>query len=318
MIKLMMQDTRNEPYKILNSQIHKLGKHCQKISFPGATGLSFYEVISLYFKGLSKGSLNIRATSIAFHFMLALGPAVIFLLGLIPYLPFENFQISLMDILVNVIPENSYLMLESLIEEIFNKHHGLQIFGFLVTLFFIQKGLNGIIEAFNATYHMVGSRTWFERRIVSVILFVILFILVTLAAILLFFSNMGIHHLFETGVIKEQVTVSLLITGKWIVVLALTFMAISFLYYLAPARKTKWRLFTPGSVFATLLSIITSLIVSYFINHFAPFNRFYGSIGTLIAVMLWMNFNAIALLAGFELNASINNARFNKLEPSVI
>jgi membrane protein len=131
MIKLMIQDTHKGPYKILNSQIHKLGKHCQKISFPGATGLSFYEVISLYLKGLSKGSLNIRATSIAFHFMLALGPAVIFLLGLIPYLPFENFQISLMDILVDVIPENSYIMLESLIEEIFNKHHGLQIFGFL-------------------------------------------------------------------------------------------------------------------------------------------------------------------------------------------
>jgi membrane protein len=60
------------------------------------------------------------------------------------------------------------------------------------------------------------------------------------------------------------------------------------------------------------------MVVSYVINHFAPFNRFYGSVGTLIAVMLWMNFNAMALLAGFELNASIKNARFNKLEPSVI
>jgi membrane protein len=95
-------------------------------------------------------------------------------------------------------------------------------------------------------------------------------------------------------------------------------MVISFLYFLAPSRKTKWRLFTPGSAFATLLSILTSIIVSYVINHFAPLNRFYGSIGTLIAVMLWMNFNAMALLAGFELNASIKNARLQKLEPTVI
>jgi membrane protein len=305
-------------YKFFNSQIHKLGTLCRKASFPGSKGLSFYEVISMFIKGLSKGSLNMRATSIAFHFMLALGPAVIFILGLIPYMPFRNFQVGLMDVLIDVIPENSYVVLESLLQEIFNQHHGLQIFGFLVTLFFIQKGLNGIIEAFNATYHTVGSRSWIERRLVSVGLFIIFFILVTMAALLLFFSNMGIRHLYTEGVIKAHATYSLLLAGKWVIVLALTFMAISFLYYLAPARKTKWRLFTPGSIFATMLSILTSLAFSYFVNHFAPFNRFYGSIGTLIAVMLWMNFNALALLAGFELNASIKNARFRKLEPTVI
>jgi membrane protein len=259
-----------------------------------------------------------RATSIAFHFMLALGPAVIFILGLIPYMPFRNFQVGLMDVLIDIIPENSYIVLESLLQEIFDKHHGLQIFGFLVTLFFIQKGLNGIIEAFNATYHIVGSRPWIERRLVSVGLFIIFFILVTLASILLFFSNMEVRHLYAEGVIKVHTTYNLLLIGKWVIVLALTFMAISFLYFLAPARKTKWRLFTPGSFFATLLSILTSMAFSYFVNHFAPFNRFFGSIGTLIAVMLWMNFNALALLAGYELNASIKNAQFKKLEPTVI
>ena len=305
-------------YKFFNKQIHSLGERCRKVSFPGSKGLSLYEVISLFFQGLLKGSLNIRATSIAFHFMLALGPAVIFILGLIPYLPFWSVQIDLMDVLIDMIPENSYLMLESLLQEIFDKHHGLQIFGFLVTLFFIQKGLNGIIEAFNATFHTVGTRPWVERRLVSVGLFVIFFLLVTLAITLLFFSNMAIRHLYEEGMIKAHATFTLILIGKWTIVLAITFMAISFLYYLAPARKTKWRLFTPGSIFATLLSILTSLAFSYFVNHFAPFNRFYGSIGTLIAVMLWMNFNALALLSGFELNASIRNARFKKLEPSVI
>lgn len=224
----------------------------------------------------------------------------------------------MMDVMQSIIPGNSYIILEALLKEIFDKHHGMQIFGFLVTLFFIEKGLNGIIEAFNATYHTVDARSWLERHMVSVLLFFIFFMLVTLSAFLLFFSNMGIRHLHETGIIKAKATVTLLLTGKWVIVCAVTFMVISFLYYMAPSRKTKWRLFTPGSAFATLLSILTSIIVSYIINHFAPFNRFYGSIGTLIAVMLWMNFNAIALLAGFELNASIKNARFMKLEPTVI
>jgi membrane protein len=305
-------------YKIFNSQIHKLGNHCRRIRFPGSKGLTIYEVVSLFLKGLSKGSLNIRATSIAFHFLLALGPAIIFLLGLIPYMPVQNFQQEIMEILVDIIPQNSYIALESLLVEIFQKHHGLQIFGFLVTLFFIQKGLNGIIEAFNGTYHLLDTRPWMERRLISVGLFIILFILVTSAAILLFFSNLGIKYLFAQGIIKAFATYILLLLGKWLIVLALTFIAISFLYYLAPSRKTRWRFFTPGSIVATLLSIITSIGFSYFVNHFAPFNRFYGSIGTLIALMLWMNFNALALLAGFELNVSIKNARFRKFEPTSI
>ena len=66
---------------------------------------------------------------------------------------------------------------------------------------------------------------------------------------------------------------------------------------------------------ASLLAILASLIFSYFVNHFAPFNRFYDSIGTLIAMMLWMNFIALTLLIGFELNASIRDARLKSNEP---
>jgi membrane protein len=273
-------------------------------------------VVTLYVRGLRKGSLNIRATSIAFHFLLALGPAIIFLLGLIPYLPVRNFQQGLMDIMVDIMPENSFSAMESLLKDIFNIRHSLQVFGFLVALFFIQKGLNGIIEAFNATYHTIDSRPWIERRLISIGLFAILFVLVTVAAIMLFFSDLGVKFLYNQGIIKAYATYVLLLVGKWLIVLSLTFVAISFLYYLAPARKTKWHFFSPGSILATLLSITTSIAFSYFVNHFAPFNKFFGSIGTLIAIMLWMNFNAIALLAGFELNASIKNARLIKSEPS--
>jgi membrane protein len=314
----MNSDPRTFTSKVFRNLIQITEDRLRKIKFPGSKGLSAYEVLSLYIKGLSKGSLNMRATSIAFNFMLALGPAVIFILGIIPYLPFGKFQVGLMDVLIDVIPKNSYEILESILDEVFLKRSGLPIFGFILTLFFMQKGLNGIIEAFHATYHTVGSRSWFARRLISMGLLVIIFLLITAAVMLLLLTNVGVRHLHEIGVIKTHSTYALLLVGKWIIVLALTFMVISFLYYLAPAHKTKWRLFTPGSVMATTLSILTSMIFSYFVNHYAPFNRFFGSIGTVIAIMLWMNFNAIALLAGFELNATIKNARFLKLEPSVI
>lgn len=104
----MRSDRTTYTYKFLNNYIHRLGNHFRKINFPGSSGLSLYEVTTFFIRGLKKGSLNLRATSIAFHFLLALGPAIIFLLGLIPYFPVRNFQAGLMDILVDVIPENSY------------------------------------------------------------------------------------------------------------------------------------------------------------------------------------------------------------------
>jgi membrane protein len=302
-------------YFLFDSQLHRMGDYFRRISFPGFERVPIYEVFLFFMRGMRKGSLNIRASAMAFNFLLALGPGIIFVLTLIPYLPIRNFQHELMEILFDVIPENSYIAIESLLEEIFRKHASLQIFGFLVTLFFVQKGLNGMIESFHATYHVVETRPWIERRLVSVGLFFILFTLVSLSAMMLLFSKLGVRSLYDAGIIKAYETVIILQAGKWLIILLFTFLAISCLYYFGPARKTKWKFFSAGSSMATFLSIIASLIFSYFVNHFAPFNRFYGSIGTLMAAMLWMNFNAVALLAGFELNASIQNARIKALEP---
>ena len=87
------------------------------------------------------------------------------------------------------------------------------------------------------------------------------------------------------------------------------FFGISTLFHLGPSIKSKWKLFTPGSILATLGIIITSIGFNYYINHFSQYNKVYGSIGTLMIILIWMYFNSIILLTGFELNASISNAK---------
>ncbi|MEM9024971.1 MAG: YihY/virulence factor BrkB family protein, partial [Bacteroidota bacterium] len=96
---------------------------------------------------------------------------------------------------------------------------------------------------------------------------------------------------------------------KWIAILALFYFSIGFIYYLAPSRKSHWRFFSAGSSLATGLIIAVSSGFAYYVNHFGQFNKLYGSIGTLIVIMLWIYFNCIILLIGFELNASIKEAR---------
>ena len=87
------------------------------------------------------------------------------------------------------------------------------------------------------------------------------------------------------------------------------FIAISIVFHLGPSIKKEWKLLSPGSIFATVFIMITSILFSYYINNFAEYNKIYGSIGTLMIILLWMYFNAIILLIGFELNVSILNAQ---------
>jgi membrane protein len=90
------------------------------------------------------------------------------------------------------------------------------------------------------------------------------------------------------------------------------FFAVSFLYYLAPARKTKFRFISAGGTLATILFLLTTGGFNYYVNNFASYNAVYGSIGTLMVIMMWFYFNALVLLLGFELNASIANASIQR------
>jgi membrane protein len=115
----------------------------------------------------------------------------------------------------------------------------------------------------------------------------------------------------EFEILQMNITYYLISSAKWVVIIALFFFSISFLYYFAPAKKTDWKFISAGSTLATTLALLTSLGFSYFVNNFGQYNKLYGSIGTIMVILLWIYFNSFALILGFELNASINNARID-------
>lgn len=279
----------------------------KKTSFSGFNDVSLSDVIEFFIKGIRKGSLNLRATSIAFNFLLALGPALVFFLAILPYLPIDNFETTLSTVLFDIMPENSFIAIEPLLDEIFLRRGGLPIFGLLTSLFFAQKAIHGIIEAFNATHHTIETRSWYKQRAVSIALVFVFFALAAIASSAFFISKMWLASFFEESFF--DINPWLFYFGKWLMLIVLTYISISLLYYFGPSRRGKWKFFSAGSKLATLLTIISSLGFTYFMDHFAQLNKFFGSIGALVALMLWLNFNAISLLIGFELNASINNAK---------
>lgn len=285
------------------------------IVLPGFSGLSLFKVGKHFWISLSKGAVDIRAGAVAYSFFLAVFPSILFLFSLIPYIPVEGFQIELMNLLENVMPQKVYSIVESTVLDIAsNKRGSLLSFGFLAALIFSTNGVNTLIRTFNETVNDFETRNWIERRAISILIVFIMSLLISVAIGLIIFSEKIMNMLVSEGFLTDNFTIIILELGRWIVIVALFYFAVSFVYFLAPSRKAKFKFFSAGNTVATLLGIISSMGFSYYINNFSRYNTLYGSIGTLIILLLWFYINALVLLIGFELNASIRNAKKQHIE----
>ena len=275
----------------------------------GFAGLSLYDVTIFFWKGLMEGAITTRASSLAFNFFLAFFPSIIVFFTLIPYIPIEGLQETLMELLAVVLPPSTNEITFTTLDDIINNPRGgLLSLGFILALYFSTNGINSLIEAFNSSYHIREIRPLIQQRILSLGLTLLLSVMLIIAIGLIIFGTVVVNYLVENSIITSSAA-DLIIYGKWMVMLAMLFFGISILFHLGPALKSKWKLFTPGSIFATIFIIITSIGFNYYINNFSQYNKIYGSIGTLMIILLWMYFNSIILLTGFELNASISNAK---------
>jgi membrane protein len=285
-------------------------KKIRNAVLPGFDGAPLELVARLIAKGLfGRGVLVTRASSIAFNLLMAFLPATIFLFTLIPFIPIPNFQAELVDLFESMIPENAYKYLETtIVDVITNKSGTLLVIMFFATVTFSTNGIHALIHAFNVSLHDFESRSWLQQRKISVFLLVFVLIMFSSASALIILSRSVVNTLVEKGLLELNLVFYVIMVLKWILIISMLFFAISTLYYLVPARKKDFRYISPGSIVATLLFIITSLAFSAYVNNFGQYNKLYGSIGTLIVIMIWFYLNSVALLVGFELNVSIKAA----------
>jgi membrane protein len=281
----------------------------RKLILPGFDGLPLYDVMGFFLKGLLNGSITTRASSVAFKFFVALFPAIIVVFTIIPYIPVQGFQQTLLDTISGFLPENFFVMVKSTIEDIVLRQRGsLLSIGFILAFYFSSNGIVGMIAAFNNTTHSMETRPLFKQYLISLLLVLILAAILLLAVAMIVSGTAVLNYLVSLGIIEGSLVFYLMLTGKWLIVVMMLFFAISFMYYLAPARKTRFRFISAGSSLATVLFIAATLGFNYYVNNFASYNAIYGSIGTLIVIMMWFYFNSLALIIGYELNASIRNA----------
>lgn len=275
----------------------------------GFAGLSIYDVAIFFWKGLMEGAITTRSSSLAFNFFLAFFPSIIVFFTLIPYIPIEGFQETLMEIFSSVLPPSTNeITFETLDDIIHNPRGGWLSVSFILTLYFSTNGINSLIEAFNASYHIRENRPIIQQRILSLVLTLILSAVLIITIITIIFGKIGVDYLINSQLISDG-DGEFILYGKWLALLLMLFFGISILFHFGPAKRNAWKLFSPGTIFATIFIIITSMGFNYYIDHFSQYNKIYGSIGTLMIILIWMYFNSIILLTGFELNASILSAK---------
>ena len=281
----------------------------KKITIPGYGNLSLYEVSMFFYKGLVEGAITTRASSLTFNFFLAFFPSILVLFTLIPFVPIEGFQDELFTLMSEILPPSTFDATKVILDDIVNHEQaGLLSFTFILALYFSTNGVNAMITGFNATYHLKDKRNWWQLRLLSINLTVILALLLVLTIVFQLFSVGFIDSLVNEGYMK-QFSADVILHIKELILVLVLFMGYSILFYFGPADKKGWKFLSIGSITSTTLSVISSLAFSYYVTNFAQYNKLYGSIGTLLVILLWMYFNSIILLLGFELNASIISAK---------
>lgn len=287
-------------------KINLIPKLLEKVPFPGTKGVSIYDVIIYFRTQLKNESINMRASSISFKFFIALFPSLIFLFTIIPYIPIANLQEELFLFFKNFLPTNVYNMVESTLDGIIVKRRlDLMSIGFFASLYFATNGIHALLRAFNPK----DDRKFWNRLFVSLLLFFLILCLLIICLSLIIGGNYFLKYLISLDYFQTKWLLNVFLLFRFLIIIILLFTAISIIFYYGPNKGGRWLFYSPGAMLSTILVGLASFGFGFYIDNFGQYNKLYGSIGTIIVLMLWLNINSISLIYGYEFNHAIIKAR---------
>lgn len=309
-----MQWVPNRLSRTFLKQYYRLLRFSKHTSLPGFAGIPIYDVIVFFRQEIRRDQLPVRAAAISFNLLLAIFPSVIFVFTLIPYIPIAGLDSIIHKFFQQLLPDSGYDFLENTITGITSiRRGGLLSVGFLLAFYFSTNGVRMLMLTMNKQHPNYARRGYFKSRLASFRLTLYLFLLFIVSLILIVMGDHFVDWVGEMINWKDTTGLIMITLVKYVIILLLFFLGISLVYFFGPSVKKRWRFITPGGTFATITSIIASIVFGYVANNLILYNEVYGSIGTLIVLMLWINLNSLVLLVGFEINNSIDVNRVLRL-----
>ena len=274
---------------------------------PGFQQLPIYDVVRFFIIQVNRVGLNERAAAISFNLIMALPAALLFLFSLIPYFPnASRMEMQILALFKDIAPNSAtYFFIKDILDGLLDKHVGIFSFGFILVVFYASNAMMGVIRTFDKSIE--EKKGYFlHQRWRAIRLTLLLIVLVVVSTFLLLVGKTQLTYLLKNILhLKSSERVIWWNDFRWIIIIAIVYFGIAFVYKYAPSLTKRWKLMSPGAILATTLTLLTTFGFSYWVNNFASYDKVYGSIGTVLILMLLIYFNSLILLIGFELNVSI-------------
>jgi membrane protein len=238
--------------KLLFSRLNRKAiAYSRRVVLPGFGGFSLFHVSRFFFLALSQGNLVNRAAAIAFRMFLALFPAIIVLLTLIPYIPVPDFQDKLLGAFRSMLPGEVYLFIEGLLHDLVLRKHGtLLSLSFVLGLFFASNSINAILQGFRHSMFVTDWYRPWKQRLISLLLMALLTLLCVAATAALTVTSWGRSLMHDHGDHLHFLESAGFTTVRWAVSVALVLTAVSLLYHAGTPGKRRFHPVTPGAVLA--------------------------------------------------------------------
>jgi membrane protein len=293
----------------------------ERIKPIGFEGLTLYAVGNFFLDGLKQGALTTRGAAIAFRLFLAFFPAILVMLSLIPLVPIVDFQDNLFAAIQQVLPGETFALFEQTIADlILNKHNEVLSASFLVGLFFASNSINAILSGFNGSVNLENKGGLLKTRLFSLGVLFVMALVVVICMALITLSEVIFDYGFAQVEMTEGLAQFLVSSVRYIIIITLIYSVVTLLYNVGNLDMKKFKFFSAGAMLTTMFFLMTTIGFAIYLNNFGNYNELYGTLGTLVVLLVWLDFNCLILLLGFELNASISKATLLsdvKLEPKM-
>jgi membrane protein len=182
---------------------------------------------------------------------------------------------------------------------------------FILGIYFAANGIDAVMESFNQSYYKTKSWSWIKQKFRAIVLMITISILGLISVALLMSGKFIIHTMEMYNIVRGSFVLFLVQFMQWLVIITNILLSISILYYFGQKKDKarRYRFFSAGSIFGTALFILGSSVLKIYFENFSRYNLLYGSLGSLLVLMVWIYYNSFIVLIGFELNAAISRSR---------
>jgi membrane protein len=277
----------------------------------GLGGLSLGQLGRDIWNETIDGDISSQASGLAFNFILAIFPLLMFFVSLFALFASRGSELSANFFLYlsHVLPLSAFRLVSATIAEIVQRSSGERIFFEIVTaLWFASGGMSSIISALNSSYLIHDRRSWIKVRSISILLTIAISVL-TISALILVLVGNAIAGFLSSHIPHGSPIVTVWHAFQYPVALVFVVVSFALIYFYGPdLQEQHWYWITPGSLFGVILWLAASLGFRVYLHFFNSYGRTYGSLGAAIALLIWLYVTGFAILLGGLINAKIEHA----------